>query len=334
MNRRFSPGLLYFVLFFLLLELISRTVIAGSASLSSFDEMDHLAFILSQRTVSPRVLYLGSSQTQASVATRDIATNLGMPLQEVLSASVAAAGPREMLAVYQRSEHLFQSAEIVYINIDTWVFNRYIHMQERHGPATWRRSAGLYERLRYPASLTDRADWLLGWAVATWDQRYTWRSMMNHWLRNPWTQRVAPLYDCFGRPIRGFLDEEGDRPNRMTEANAMEYVNAHTQNFALEPEAIADLKELVNRVKSNGSTPVLLRLPASQLYLDKLAGTGLDLSFVWGEVSDSLPDVETLDVSNLVYEEAYWWDPYHLSRAGAIKLATTLSDDVASRLGN
>lgn len=333
MKRFNTPGLRYFVVFFLILELISRTAVAGSASLSAHDEMDHLAYVLGQRESTPRVLFLGSSQTQANVATREIAIALNLPLQKVLSASVAAAGPREMLSVYLRSEQFFKAAEVVYINVDTWVFNRYIHMQERHGPATWRRHAGLLERLGYPASLSDRSDWLLGWAIATWDQRDTWRSLMRHWFRNPWTHRVAPLYDCFGRPVRGFLDEDGERPSQMTDEKAVELVQAHVQNYTLELSVMQDLELLVNRIRDNGGTPVILRLPASQLYMDTLQSTGLDLGYVWDELAIMMPDVDLLDLSTVVYEDIYWWDPYHLARAGAIKLATPLSEDVAARLG-
>ena len=336
MKRVWKSGVFYFVVWILLLEIISRGFIVNHAFLSAYEEIDRLNYSFSIRTITPEAVYLGSSKTQADVAAITIATILGLPRQAVLNASVAAAGPREMLHIYTVNEELFSSAQVVYINVDLWMFNKHFQMDEKKGPPAWRRSAGLRERLEFSSDITTKADWLLGWAITTWDQRATWRSLLRSWLRNPWTHSVAPVYDCFGRPVQDYLIGDRPFPDHMLEEEAQQILNGQMQSYVFSPDTMLVLEELVHVIRANGAEPVLLRLPGAPQYMEYQEANFAAYDFVWHELSARLPDVELLHPSAASAELALhdWWDAYHLTRVGAMKMAIPLAEDLRQRIGH
>lgn len=335
MKRVCKSGVFYFVVCILLLEIISRVFIVNYAFLSAYDEIDRLNYAFSRRTIAPEAVYLGSSKTQADVAAITIATILGLPRQAVVNASVAAAGPREMLHVYTANAELFRSARVVYINVDLWMFNKYFQMHERKGPAAWRRSAGLMERIEFSSDVTTKADWLIGWAIATWDQRATWRSLLHSWLRNPWTHSVAPVYDCFGRPVQGYLMGDRPHPEDALEEEAMYIVDSQMQSYVFNPDIMLVMEELVRLIRANGAEPVLLKIPAAPQYMEYRKANYASIDFVWDELAVRLPEVDLLDLPAESAELEYhdWWDAYHLTRIGAMKMAIPLAEDLRQRLG-
>ncbi|KAF0194178.1 MAG: hypothetical protein FD169_1973 [Bacillota bacterium] len=335
MKKYMKSGICFFVVWFLLLEIISRRFIVNHAFFSTYDEIDRLNYAFSRRTIVPEVVYLGSSKTQADVATITIASNLGLPLEAVLNASVAAASPREMLYIYTINEQLFRSARVVYINVDLWMFNKHFQMAEKNGPPAWRRSAGLMERIEFSSDLTTKADWILGWAIATWDQRATWRSLWRSWLRNPWTHNVAPVYDCFGRPVQDYLIGEHPFLSQMLEEEAPQIVNSHMQSYAFNSDALLALEALVFLVRANGAEPVLLKMPAAPQYMEYQRANFSAFDFVWQKLSARFPGVDILDLPSEAaqLERDDWWDAYHLTRVGAMKMAIPLAEDLRKRLG-
>ena len=334
MKRVWKTGIPYFVIWFLILEIISRSYIVNHAFVSVYDELDRLNYAFARRTIAPEVIFLGSSQTQADIATITIAGTLDLPLQAVLNASAAAAGPREMLHIYNTNQEFFSSARVVYINVDLWMFNKHFQMEERNGPPAWRKSAGLRERLEFRSDVTTKADWILGWFITTWDQRATWRSFLRSRLRNPWTHTVAPVYDCFGRPVQGYLIGERLITDSLLEEEAHMMVNSHMQSYVFSDEALQALEELVASVRANGAEPVLLKMPGSPPYNEYRKERFAAFDFVWHELSTRLPEIELLympaDTAQLELED--WWDAYHLNRRGAIKMAVPLAEDLRKRL--
>lgn len=334
MKRVWKSGAFYFVVWLLLLEIISRVFIVNNAFLSEYDEIDRLNYAFSRRTIAPEAVYLGSSKTQADVAAITIATILRLPRQAVLNASVAAAGPREMLHIYTVNEELFSSAKVIYINVDLWMFNKHFQMNEKKGPSAWRRSAGLRERVAFRSDITTKADWLLGWVIATWDQRATWRSLLRSWFRNPWTHSVAPLYDCFGRPVQDYLIGDRPFPDHMLEEEASQIVNSQMQNYIFDLHTMIVLEELVRAIRANGAEPVLLKMPGAPQYTEYHKANFAAFEFVWHELAARLPNVDILDPSaaSAELELHDWWDAYHLTRMGAMKMAIPLAEDLRQRL--
>lgn len=330
MRSLLKSGMFYCLMGLLILEIFSRTVVVSNAFASVHNEMDRLNYNVVNRTTAPLAVYLGSSQVQSNVAAREICVLLNLSPDKVLNASVAAAGPREMLHIYKTNEAIFSTARVVYINIDRWMLNKHVHMVERQGPPTWRRSASLKDRLTYPIDISTRADWLLGWFCTTWDQRDTWRSLLASWFKNPWTHHTDRVYDCFGRPVLGYMNEA--RPLELNEHEAPEVVSAQLQNYVLDEDALQALEVLVSRVRSNGSVPIFLRMPGSEAYTRVVERDYKHTEFVWDVLNRRFPNIKTLDLTDVTFSNAEWYDVYHLTRVGAMRLAVPLSEDLKKRI--
>jgi len=327
-------GILYFVLAVLLLEGMTRVYMVERAFLSPYGELRRINDNLNRHEGLPKVAFFGSSQTQAAIAPREMTERLGVEPYLIVNASAAAGGPREMLYLFSQNSDLFSAVEIVYINVDLWMFNRHTFMAEQYGGAAWRRNATLRDRLTFPAAAETRADWLLGWIFATWDQRDTWRSALLDWVRNPWTYNPGIVYDCFGRPVAGFLTADRHLTREMLSREAKELVASQMQEFTLNRAAYDDLARLVQAVKAAQAEPVFIRVPASLEYNEALQSVGIDGESVWQEFAERFAAVEILDLSGLVLEELeYWWDPYHMSSHGALELALPIVQDLRLRLG-
>jgi len=318
----------------LLLEAVTRLYIVDRAFLSPYGELARINDNLARHEGLPKVAFFGSSQTQAAIAPREMTDRLGLQPYLFVNASAAAGGPREMLYLFAQNSTLFREVEIVYVNVDLWMFNRHTFMAEQYGGAAWRRSATLLDRLTFPMDPKTRADWLLGWILATWDQRDTWRSALLDWVRTPWTYNPHIVYDCFGRPVAGFLTADRPLTREMLAQEAREFVVSHMQEFSINGDAFDDLALLVQAVRAAGALPVFLRVPASPEYNMALHNSGVDQESLWRKFALQFTDVATLDLSGLALEELeYWWDPYHMSSHGALEFALPIIHDLRQRLG-
>jgi len=329
-----QSGLFYGLIVLLLLEVVTRLYMVERAFLSPYGELARINDNLARHEGLPKVAFFGSSQTQAAVATREMTEHLSLAPYLLVNASAAAGGPREMLYLFSQNRDLFRDVEVVYINVDLWMFNRHTFVAEQNGGAAWRRTATLRDRLNFPAQAMTRADWLLGWLLATWDQRDTWRSALLDWVRNPWTYNPHIVYDCFGRPVAGFLTAERPITHEMLVQEAEALVASQMQEFALNMAAYDDIARLVQAVKASGAEPVFLRVPASPAYSSAILHVGIDQEIIWRELAKRFAEVPVLDLSGIVLEDLdYWWDPYHMSLQGAMELALTIVDDLRLRLG-
>lgn len=329
-----QSGLLHGLLVLFLLEAVTRLYIVDRAFLSPYGELSRINDNLARHEGLPKVAFFGSSQTQAAIAPREMTDRMGLAPYLFVNASAAAGGPREMLYLFSHNPALFREVEIVYINVDLWMFNRHTFMAEQYGGAAWRRSATLHDRLTFPTEAKTRADWLLGWLLATWDQRDTWRSALRDWVRTPWTYNPHIVYDCFGRPVAGFLTADRLLTREMLVQEAEEFVASQMQEFSINRDAFDDLDLLVQAVRAADAEPVFLRVPASPEYNIALHNIGIDQESIWREFNRRFADVALLDLSGLVLEELeYWWDPYHMSSHGALEFALPIIRDLELRLG-
>ena len=328
-----QSGLLYGLLILLLLEAVTRLFIVERAFLSPYGELSRINDNLARHEGLPKVAFFGSSQTQAAIAPREMTDRMGLAPYLFVNASAAAGGPREMLYLFSHNSSLFREVEIVYINVDLWMLNRHTFMAEQYGGAAWRRSATLRDRLTFPTESATRADWLLGWLFATWDQRDTWRSALLDWVRTPWTYNPYIVYDCFGRPVAGFLTADRPLTREMLADEANEFVASQMQEFTINRAAFDDLALLVEAVRVANAEPVFLRVPASPEYNTALYNSGIDQASIWREFNSRFPEVSLLDLSNFALEELeYWWDPYHMSSHGALEFALPIIRDLQLRL--
>ncbi|MBT9151842.1 MAG: hypothetical protein DDT35_00052 [Firmicutes bacterium] len=333
MQRIMCSSLWYFLLVILLVEGVTRVYIVDRAFLSPYGELARINDNLLRHRGLPEVVFFGSSQTQAAIATREMTEHLGIEPHLLVNASAAAGGPREMFYLFKSNRELFRETRVVYINVDTWMFNRHTFMAEQHGTTAWRRSATWHDRLTFPANWNTRADWVLGWLYATWDQRDTWRFALRDWFRNPWTYDPEIIYDCFGRPVAGFLTDDRHITHEMLVEEAKALVASQMQQFEMNLDAYDELARLVAVIRAQGAEPVFLRVPTSPEYLTAKAAAKIDENDIWLRFYERFADVAMLDLSGIVLSDLqYWWDPYHMSRTGAMTLALSVVTDLRQRL--
>ncbi|MBS3937150.1 MAG: hypothetical protein KGZ50_01075 [Peptococcaceae bacterium] len=333
MQRTVSSGLLYFLLVILLVEGVTRVYIVDRAFLSPYGELARISDNLERHRGLPKVAFFGSSQTQAAIATREMTEHLGIEPYLLVNASAAAGGPREMFYLFKSNRELFREIKVVYLNVDTWMFNRHTFMAEQQGSTAWRRNATWRDRLTFPTKSTTRADWILGWVYATWDQRDTWRFALRDWFRNPWTYNPTIVYDCFGRPVAGFLTADRPLTHEILVEEAKILVDSQMQHFEMNLGAYDDLAQLVAVIRAQGAEPVFLRVPTSPEYLAAKAAAKIDEDGIWLRFYERFADVAMLDLSGIILSDLqYWWDPYHMSRTGAMVLALSVVTDLRQRL--
>lgn len=336
MRNWHRSGLFYFVLWILVLELLTRTIMVDRAFLSTYNEVTAVDGALSRYMGVPEVVYLGSSQTQTGVTTREIEKLSGLTPGSIINASIAAAGPREMLYILESNKEKLSSARVVYINVDYFMFNRHIHMDEKKGPVAWRRTASLLERLQFPADAATRADWILGWVTRTWDLRETWRVVLVDKLQSMRTRTYFSIFDDYGRPLPALVGQQRTITPAQLHEEAQDTVRRHMQSFALNLDSYSALDQLVKLIREMGAEAVFLRMPvAGQFNMLMSSDYEIERVLIWNTLMTRFPDVDMLDLSSLIdflsFEDLR--DANHLSTKGALKMAHPLAEDLISRLG-
>jgi hypothetical protein len=330
-----SPAL-YCLLYLLVLELISRTVVADRAFGPTDVQMQALSTALAAWKTPPRVVFLGPSHVQGGVASVPIEQQLGWPVGTIINAGLSSARPRDVLRVYRMHRRLFRSAKLVYVAIDLASFNRNAVSARWMPMPVWRRHATLSDRLRFPGPLATRADLLFGWAFTTWDQRTTWRSelagLVLKGLGRPRGARGVHLYDALGRPAMPLSH------NTMTAEwlakDVEEVTYRRLYNYRLDDEGFGSLSTLVHLIREDGAEPIFITMPVPKVLSALIHSEHASVYEEWSrEVRRRYPDIERVTFDTTDFAADDFRDADHLSTKGAVRLAGPLAARIAGRFG-
>ena len=330
-----SP-VLYCLLFLLILELISRTLVADLAYGPTDTQMQALSTALAAWKTPPRVVFLGPSHVQGGVASVPIEQQLGWPAGTIINAGLSSARPRDTLRVYRTHRSLFHSAKLVYVAVDLASFNRNVVSAKWMPMPVWRRNATLPDRLRFPAPVATKADLIVGWAFTTWDQRTTWRSELVGWvlkgLGRPRGARGVHLYDALGRPAMPRTHYTMTAEWLAKDVEEVAYRRLY--NFRLDDEGFASLSTLVHLIREDGGEPVFITMPIPKVFTALIDSEHGSVNEEWSrEVRRRYPDIEwvTFDTTDFTTDD--FRDADHLSTKGAVRLAGPLAATIARRFG-
>jgi hypothetical protein len=328
-----SP-VLYCLLYLLILEVISRTVVANLAYGPTDAQIQALNTALAAWKTAPRVVFLGPSYIQAGVATVPIEQQLGWPAGTIINAGLSSARPRDALQVYRTHRSLFRSAKQVYVAIDLTSFNLNTVSSRWMPMPVWRRQATIADRLRFPGSLATKTDLLVGWAFTTWDQRTTWRSelvgLVLKGLGRPRGARGRHLYDALGRPAMGRRHYTMTAEWLASDVEQVAY--RHLYNYRFDSEGFASVDTLVHLIREDGAEPIFITMPLPQPFTELIRS---DHASIHEELSREVrrrhPDIGwvTLDTSDFAPDD--FQDGDHLSTKGALRLAGPLAAAIAAR---
>jgi hypothetical protein len=331
-QRLARSELLFFAVFMLLLEIVTRSAVAPLASRTSPSALEELHEGLAAWPRPPVAAFLGSSHAQLAVAAHRVGDRLGLPRGAILNVGTSAGGPREQLQVYRANRALLGRARVVFLEVGARDFNRHRAIRETHGPDAWRRTAGLAERVGYPVDVRTKADWVAGWLLATWDLRATWRSLIQAaWLkaRAAAGARHVEVFDADGRAA--VVRDPAAITAEWLAATARSAASRHLQVYELDREALDALGELVRDVRADGARVLFVEYPVSDAYLETVAREHAAADRVWRqELGARFPDVPRLrfeaGAARLGVED--FRDADHLSRRGARAFAPYLAERV------
>ncbi len=315
-------------------EGLSRTVIADLSYRGGPLPLYELAQALARWPVRPTAVFLGASHTQCAVVPAALETELGLARGAVVSSGRNNGGIRESAFVYSNARVRLRGSRCVVIDVGDRDFNVNLAVSEMNGPDPWRRRASVADRLAAPGDVETKWDWTLGWAWKTWDLRATWRDVVGIvWTEAAQRLGLAGAPALFEEDGRAYVPEErAEMTAQRLAADAEKACARHFQRYELDEEALAELARLVERVRNDGPTVLLVEYPVSPAYRDVVARRYAREDRLWREaLAARLPEVPLLMLDDLAEDFAPrdFRDADHLSRRGAERfskrLATRLS---------
>jgi hypothetical protein len=318
-GRRYAAPL-FFLFTLVVLEVLSRRVVARYTVRGGIAQLDGLTAVIRGLERRPVVLFLGTSHVRSGIVPAVIERRLGLPRGAVLSAGLGGASPYELRRLYETNERTLGAARLALVEVAPMYFSRVRAVASRLG-------LDLHTRLHFPARPLARADWLLGWALAAWDTRRAWRD-----LATSAGQRAlrgvglggAP-FDADGYPTGpSFRSPRGDH---MAEAERV--LRAQFEPYSFDHDVLRDFVTLLGRMEANGTRVVLVEYPAAPVF-EVLLQRRYPQAMRDEEaaLAGPLSPYPVLRVSSSQEKELEdeFQDSHHLSRAGAERFSAMLAE--------
>ncbi len=223
--------------------------------------------------------------------------------------------------MYQAAEPTLGRARLAVVETSPIDFNLNSGREERQ-----RRD--LHARLTAPATPLGRADLLLGWAMASWDERHGWYDLAaDHGhavLARAGIDRRPSLFDADGYARVGGRPASAEGLARDVELA----IHRHFQDYTFDDEAARDQARLVERIESHGTRVLLVDYPVIPAYRAVLEGRYEEAETRWrAALRASLPDRPLLRIlpepSEVIGD---FRDADHLCRNGAIRLSGLIAE--------
>jgi len=323
--------LLGIVLCTLVLEVASRTIAADLSYRGGPLALDELGQALEAWPRPPVAVFLGASHTQCAIVPAAMAPVLDVAQEVLVNAGRNNGGPRESLSLYRRARAALKPARVLVVEVSDRDFNRNLAAAER-APAAWRRRAALLDRLAVPVDFETRTDLLLGWALASWDLRGTWRELVAlGWragLRHFGVGARPVLFEADGRAL--VPEERVPMTKALLAYDAERAARRHLQQFELDEEAFASLDTLVSTIQNSGPFVVFVEYPVSAAYRHIVQERYKAEDELWRrELARRFPEKPLWTFETPLAPESFR-DSDHLSRQGAVEFSRRLAERLRS----
>ncbi|PYQ48684.1 MAG: hypothetical protein DMF78_20630 [Acidobacteria bacterium] len=309
-----------FVVTLMVLEAVSRTMIAPLTVRGGFEQFSALVEEIRDAGHSPVILFLGTSHVQCAILPAVIERRLGLERGAVLNAGLGASAPYEQMRLYAAVEESLGSARLAVLETSPLYFNRGLANDARL-------RLDLDTRLHYPAEVSKRADWLAGWAFSIWDRRRTWRAVATRAVRSALGHAGLewPVFDSDGYPgipgapsARGQIAVDADRASLTL-----------FERYSFDDEAVQEFAALLARIRGHGTRVVLLEYPLFPELERFLETRYPDVKKREAAVlAGPLSSYPVLSVGHARAAElmADFRDAHHLTRTGAARFSAMLAE--------